>query len=87
MSDGGGGAPVGIFVGAGVGACALIVGVVALAIYCYMKARKEKANTNMTKSTDVFSTGILTYLFHRLIILIFIVLFTVKPVNKGHPWD
>ncbi|XP_060571647.1 serine/arginine-rich splicing factor 6-like isoform X3 [Ruditapes philippinarum] len=58
MSDGGGGgASAGIFVGAGVGGCALIVGVIALVIYCYMKARKEKANTNMTKSTDVFSTA------------------------------
>ncbi|XP_052782260.1 zinc finger Ran-binding domain-containing protein 2-like [Mya arenaria] len=55
MSDGGG--SVGLLVGAGVGGCALVVGIIALVIYCYMKARKEKAHTNMKKSPDVFSTA------------------------------
>lgn len=58
MSENGGGVSVGILVGAGVGGCALVVGLIALVIYCYMKARKEKSNTNMTKSNDVFTTGI-----------------------------
>jgi len=56
MSDGGGGS-VGLVIGAGVGGCALVVGVIALVVYCYMKARKEKAHTNMKKSQDVFTTG------------------------------
>ncbi|KAL4226788.1 hypothetical protein ACF0H5_014767 [Mactra antiquata] len=57
MSEAGGGISAGVIVGAGVGACALVVGLIALVIYCFMKARKEKANSNMTKSTDVFATA------------------------------
>ena len=51
-----GGASVGIIIGAGVGGCALVVALIALVIYCYMKARKENAKPNMTKSHDIFST-------------------------------
>ena len=57
MSSDGGGMGAGIFVGAGVGGAALVVGIIAVVIYCYLKARKEKSNTNMTKSSDVFATG------------------------------
>lgn len=56
MSAEGGGPSAGVFIGAGVGGAALVVGVIAVVIYCYMKARKEKSNTNMTKSSDVFHT-------------------------------
>lgn len=48
----------GVFIGAGVGGAALVVGIIAGVIYCYYKARKEKSNTNMTKSSDhVFTTA------------------------------
>ncbi|KAH3816887.1 serine/arginine repetitive matrix protein 2-like [Dreissena polymorpha] len=57
MSDTGGGSSVGLIAGAGIGGVAIVVGIIALVVYCYMKARKEQANTNMTKSMDVFSTG------------------------------
>ena len=60
MSDSGG-SSAGVFVGAGIGGAVLIVVVIAVVIYCYLKARKEKSNTNMTKSTDVFHTGIISF--------------------------
>lgn len=58
MSSADGGASAGVFIGAGVGGAALVVGIIAGVVYCYYKARKEKSNTNMTKSSDhVFTTA------------------------------
>ena len=58
MSSADGGASAGVFIGAGEGGAALVVGIIAGVVYCYYKARKEKSNTNMTKSSDhVFTTG------------------------------
>ncbi|XP_052779206.1 uncharacterized protein LOC128216631 [Mya arenaria] len=51
---GGGEVSIGLVVGAGIGGCALVVGVIALVVYCYMKARRE---TNMKKTNHVFSTA------------------------------
>lgn len=57
MSDSsGGGVSVAVIAGAGIGGCAIVVGVIALAIYCYMKARREKSKPSMTKSSDIFTT-------------------------------